>query len=374
MFQLLVSRKAIIFAVLVLFGAHSALDPAQAQRRSRVFEEPQPSPAILPAISDETARCSFAFHAELTPVRDGDARRMAAFDQLARVTEPGLTGKWLFWNKSSKAPQEDRVCVERTSRAGRGRCERWEVKPIDPAKITSPIPPGPNAEELAVLKVIDGFVSDKGATLEFGSNGRQFATLQRFTAEFSSYINQPQHPALCAGVPQMLDFHTTNLVGVSKRLTDVTTNAARAQILARTRIDAQAQLRTTIANAATSDPAAPSVAKPVSIPLLRPGLIATSELVLASVDGLLADEPLKALKSESNGLRQLAAARELLVTGTLPDAPMAMRAAAGASLRMIEAATYAQLQVARVKQVEQILVGPIDQVRKAHRAICTCGS
>lgn len=376
MTRLRVSYCLVKLALFVLLAASAAMDAAQAQRRQRV-EEP-PLLAILPSIADETARCSAAFYQELAPVRDANARQLAGFEQAARVVEPGMTGKWLFWNKAGKAAAPERVCAESSTKAGRERCVRWEIKPVDPIRVTSPAPPPPNPNELMVLKALDGFVTDKGAPLEFGTNGRQFATLQRFAAEFGSYIEQPRHPALCTGVPQMLDFHTANLAGVAKRLIDVTANARRAEQMALAGVNALVPLRAALATAAAaataSDPTTPSASagQPVAAPL--PQGTSTSAMVRAALAGLIAEEALQSLKSETSGPSLLLKARDLLATSLLPDAHPALRAAAGASLRMIEAAAYAALQVDRVKQFEGILLGPLAKVRDAHRATCTCGS
>jgi homoserine dehydrogenase len=52
----------------------------------------------------------------------------------------------------------------------------------------------------------------------------------------------------------------------------------------------------------------------------------------------------------------------------------ALRASAGAALRMIEAVAYSDLQMSRIKQFQGIFGGSINQIRSAHMAACTCGN
>ena len=189
---------------------------AVAQIRRRAQEPPPPPSEPIAEISAEAGKCSFAYHEVLSRIANGPAKRLAGFESEARLTEPGLTGKWLYWlktGKGAKIPTSEQICVEPSTKSGRQRCLRWETKPIDAVLVGAP----PSADELAVLRSLDGFVTDKGAALEFGSNGRQFVTLQRVAGEIVNYSAQPRHPALCNGVPEMMEFHTNNLAGVKKQ-------------------------------------------------------------------------------------------------------------------------------------------------------------
>ncbi len=136
---------------------------AAAQSRRRFQEPPPPPPQALPTISSEAGRCSFAFHDALVRINSGSVRELMMFDSLARVPEPGLTGRWLFWAKSGKggkAATTEQVCAETATKSGRERCVRWETRRIEAAIAGAQ----PTAEELAALRALDGFVDRPGGT------------------------------------------------------------------------------------------------------------------------------------------------------------------------------------------------------------------
>ncbi|MEQ1612147.1 MAG: hypothetical protein ABL904_05295, partial [Hyphomicrobiaceae bacterium] len=359
--------RMLLLAGVVLLSALGGDAFGQSRRRT---QEPPPPPEPLPEISGEAAKCSFAYHAALARIGDERARPLIGFENQARVAEPGLTGKWLYWIKTgrgAKPATSEQVCTETVIRSGRQRCTRWETRKIDAAIVSAQ----PSTEETAVLRSLEGFVTDKGAALEFGSNGRQFVTLQRVAAEVAGYSTQPRHPALCNGASEMLDFHATNLAGVKKRADDVAALAAKALGLARQRVTAAREQRMAWARAfnaalAASQAQPPAVetgetapkpmaaVAPVPVPRLGPIAVdaAPAKLILLALEGMLAPEQLKIIEGETGAIRRLQIARELTSASAMPDASPATQAAAGAALRMVEAAAYGELQAARLKQFQ----------------------
>lgn len=382
----LVAALSVAAAIMTLGGMAAE---GFAQSRRRAPEPPPPPSEPLPEISTVGASCSFAFHDVLSRVRDGRNRQLTRFDGLARVTEPGLPGRWLYWNKSAKtgkAATTEQVCAESTERSGRKRCLRWETRKLDPVVVGSQ----PTGEELAVLRSLDAFVTDRGAPLEFGSNGRQHATLQRFAVEIGAYVMQPRHPALCNGVPEMMDFHGNNIAGVKKRADDVAATAAKAAGLARSRVIASRDQRVAEAKAAAAAPPVPvpgqdatpiapaTTPAPAAAPRIPefaevPTGLAAARLLPLVLEGLLPAERISALTAEGGTIRQLQSARDLVSSEALPALNPATRAALGAALRMIEAAAYSEMQVGRLKQFSDLFLGTIEEIREGHRTHCTCG-
>lgn len=356
---------------------------ASAQLRRRPVEPP-PATQPIPEIADETAKCSHAYYAALAPVRDTSIKDLKNLDRLARVSEPGLIGKWLFWSKTgknaSRPPQPERVCVKNVTKSGRERCIEWEIKPVDAVKLAL-FAGQPTAEELTVLRALDAFVGDKGAPLEFGSNGRQYATLQRVAVELESYSTQPRNPALCNGVPEMMDFKASKLDGLKKRIDDVGKTVAKVRALARQRVIAARELRFNEQTAANQSSAsgdatnatAPSPVTPVSPLVALAPAISPAGLITAVFEGALAADKVNDLRSETNAFKLLQRARELMLPEASPDFSPASRAAIAAALRMIEAASYAELQVTRMHRFDRLFLGTIGQIREAHRVNCTCG-
>ncbi len=363
--------KALVAATLVAILAPSAA-AAQVRRRA---PEPPPAPVEpIREIADETAKCGFAFHASLERLRAGDVRQLSDIDRLARQPDPALSGRWLYWTKTNKgaaAPKPERVCAQSVTRNGRDRCTEWETKPVDPVKLAL-FASQPTADELTVLRALDAFVTDKGATLEFGSNGRQYATLQRVAVELQSYTSQPRHPALCNGVPEMMEFKAAKLEGLKKRIDDVGAVAAKARTQARQRVTAARELRAAEAKLKAASEAA---AVPTSVAVLLPlgADMTTTALVIAVLEGTIPADKSAELRGEPNALRALQRARELIAPDTTPDMTPAVRSSIASALRMIEAASYAEVQVARVQRFDRLFLGTISQIREAHRATCTCG-
>jgi hypothetical protein len=361
-------------------------DAASAQQRRKLEEPPSET---LPAISEETARCSFAYHAALSSIHDRDLKPLVAFDQMARVTDPSVPGRWTYWVKTGKgvkAPPPERVCAETATRAGRERCVRWETKPADPT-LAQFNAISPTADELTVLRALDAFVVDKGAALEFGPNGRQYATLQRVAAEIGSYGAQARHPALCNGVTEMMEFKFTKLVGLRKRFDDVAAVAAKALAMANKRVtaareqrDVDARATAAVASSKPSDGDATATAaesppsQPAKTPLLpMPPQADPMALIIALVDGILSPEQVAELKKQPSMPLMLTQTRELLTREPRPELTTAGRGAIGAALRMIEAAGYGRLQVARMQTFDRLFFGSINRILEAEKANCTCG-
>lgn len=357
---------------------------AQSRRRS---QEAAPPALPLPAISEAGARCSNAYHTDLDKLRSGRSSSLASFESSARIVDPEMPGKWMFWLKGGKKPASEQVCVEQAMRAGRQRCVRWDNRKLDAAIVGV----APSSEDLAVLRALDAFVTDRGAPLEFGSNGRQFVALQRFAIDMTSYLEQAPHPALCNGAIEMLDFLAAKIAGVQKRADDVAATAAKALALARQRVvwsrdQRMAESRAAVAAVAAADASrtgdgtaqpAGVTAMPAPPPPLTlapvPADAPLERLVLLAVEGLLPVDKLQLVESETDALKRLSKVRELISEQDLPGSTALARGAAGAALRMIEAAVYGRRQVARVAEFRELFVGTVDKISAAHRQDCTCG-
>lgn len=384
-------RTLLLFCVFATLLISVGQATAQSRRKQ---QDPPPLPEPLPTISTLDAKCSNPYHDALDRLRGEQIKQLTGFENQARATEPDVTGRWLFWVKaargSSRPPTSEQVCVEQTTKGGRQRCLRWETKLLDPALVGV----APTAEELGVLRALDGYVADKGAPLEFGSNGRQFVILQRFANDIDNYSMQPPHPALCNGVQEMMDFHAEKLAGVEKRATDVASTAARALALARKRVAAAREQRVAEARTAAAAVAAASAAGPPPDPLPKPSEVAAvaspvkvvpdlgpipddarpAALVTLALEGLLAPDQLKVLEAEPQPLRRLQRAREMVSAEPMSAASTAVRGGTGAALRMVEAAAYGEVQVARVGRMKDLFLGTIEKIRGAHRANCTCAN
>ena len=181
------------------------------------------------------------------------------------------------------------------------------------------------------------------------------------------------------GVPEMLEFKLSKIDGMKKRIDDVGKLAAKAHSLARQRVIATRDLRVAEeiaaaqpkpADTASGAPTSPRVAASPAVQI--PAAIDQTALLATLLDGLVPADKLSDLRQEPTIWRTLQRARDLLAPEVTPALSPGMRASTVAALRMIEAASYGDLQVALVQRFDRLFFGTISQIRDAHHATCTC--
>jgi hypothetical protein len=356
---------AAVTATVALFPAVAA-----AQRKAK----PEPRPPLDASFPPAIARCGAAYGDALA----GQVRAQLAA-QIVRAAEavavPGADwpGRWLHQEPTSKqtkadalaaaeAKTQERICKERQKRAGRVRCVEWEaaavaapVAPpavVDPPVVVvkpAPVPP-PVDEEARDLKLLAGFVAAKGQLVEFGRNGRLEGLVKRVQGDLSAYTGQPPHPALCNGVPEMLEFHAERMEPVQTRLTAIAVLAARTRALAEARVAA-----------AISAGPAETRGKPLAI-------------LVAALEQLMLPQG-AALATAAPQTAPLAQLRRLLAASRIEPwavQPVDTQVAASLALRALEAGVYAEQQQLRAAAVERAVFGAIRSISDAHRAHCAC--
>lgn len=355
----------------------------------------------LPAAAQS---CAVDYRKALDGVRDKRAEPLAALVRNIRAADPQLSGKWLFSAAlfdASRKPKTERVCAETTElRGGRSKCVRYETRTIPRADEPAIVSPS-SAEETKDLKALAQFVEGKGAVPELGSNGRFGFLFQRLAQDLRSYLTQEPHPALCAGGADLTEFYDTQLAPLKRRQAETTDLAKRTRAAAIARVTAihkaeaaayekaVAPARNAAAASQSATPAAAvpaagnaaAIAAPVSPPAPSPppadydgkSLIG---LIEAAVRPLATDTQKSAVASATSPVAALAAARTAVIASQQPTADKsvdpAVRDAAGHALRMLEAATYADLIRARYVDVEATLFTANADIRAAHKASCTC--
>ena len=352
-------------------------DMAFAQSRSGQRQAKIPPVPLDASFPSAVAQCGMAFGnmltANVSPALSADLARTAAAINAVTVPWPG---RWLASDPTGKQAKADalaaaeartqqRICTERTKRSGRVSCAKWQdaqppasppdaptLADIKPAPVPAPVPAAvlpPVGDELRDLKLLSGFVAAKGQLIEFGRNGRLEGLMKRSTADLVAYVSQPAHPALCNGVPEMLEFHIDRMEPVQSRLNAVAELAARTRDRAERRVAAALKL-----------PESETRGKPLS------GLVnALGQLMLptdvARDNAKLADVWVQ--------LRRLVDAGK-----SLPwiAEPPETQVAAVQAVRALEAAFYADAQKARAATVDRSTFGTMAQIRDAHTAQCTC--
>jgi hypothetical protein len=364
-----VSVKQRLSGAGVLGALVIACMPAAAQAQRKAKEPPPPLDASIPPA---VARCGIAYgnalSAQVRPAMIADLSRAA--DAISAPSS-AWPGRWFSADPTGKQAKADalaaaeartqqRICTERTKRAGRVACAKWQdAQPVTPPPATAdappvvelkpaPVPP-PADDELRDLKLLNGFVAAKGQLIEFGRNGRLESLMKRTTGDLAAYASQPAHPALCNGVPEMLDFHVERMETVQTRLAAISDLAARTRSLAERRVASAIKL----ADADTRG-------NPLA------GLVRAVGQLMLPVDAARTNA------TQTDLLGQLRRLGEAAKSAPWIAEPVETQVAAAQALRALEAAFYADSQKSRGAAVEQTIFGAVTRISDAHKAHCTC--
>ncbi|MFM2421982.1 MAG: hypothetical protein RL291_512, partial [Pseudomonadota bacterium] len=314
---------------------------------------------------------------------------MDATRSIVRTPDKGLPGRWLMTparviNPKAKPPVAERVCAEEAERNGRKRCVRFTNKPASLADVDFEPRLAPPAEDVALFKIVTDFVEGRGVPPELGPNGRHALVYQRLLNEMSAYVVQPAHPALCNGVPYMLDFYAKELAALRTRIKTVEGQRQRFNDALSQRVTA---LRASNPAAAASGDITPETA------------IAEAARLLVNKEGA------ERIDGFSGGLARLQAAKILIIETQRKSAatPVAKPASTGDTpaasetsapspqadeppkitpetfalavrvLRVAEAGLYARLYAERLQTISDRMDQLLDGLRKNHAAHCLCG-
>lgn len=303
--------------------------------------------------------CSIDYHAALAGERDVALLVLAPANKQLRLADPQLPGRWLFPEPARhvRPPGEtaDRLCAEPIVRAGRTRCARWAAPDAEM------VPEEPDDAELRNLRPkLDGVVTGKGVPAEFGKNGRYDWLVRRVASDLRTYMNQPAHPEMCAGVPEMLDFFVGNLAGLRRRAAEVTEIADAALALARARVNEEALPS---GGTSTGTHASDPVSQATSDERIRE-LVSHAQKLMAAGAGA---RPIAMLAAEPGPAALITQLQEHLLAAGTPVSTGVARA-----FRAVETAAYALLLQERHKGIDTALFGAIGTVRNAHRDHCAC--
>ena len=361
-------RSGICLLLLALLPVPpSALAQSGSPSGQRKAKAPPPLDANFPPA---VVQCGTAYGNELAAnVRPAIATDLSRAADAIGGPNPAWPGRWVTTDPTrrqakadalaaAEAKTQQRICTERTKRAGRVACAKWQLPapPSDALPVVpqvaiakpAPVPPAVD-DELRDLKLLGGFVAAKGQLIEFGRNGRLEGLIKRSTGDLAAYVGQPAHPALCNGVPEMLEFHVDRTEAVQTRLAAIADLAARTRALAELRVAAAIKL----ADAETRG-------KPLA--------------ALASAVGqlmLLADAA-RINATQADLLVQLRRLTEAARTSPWTAEPAETQVAAALALRALEAAFYAERQKSRAAAVDLTISGAIARISDAHKAHCTC--
>ena len=326
-------------------------------------------PAAI-AQSAEPASCATAYFTALGDLRTAKGDDLANAVSNLRASDAALPGRWLYAQTlfpkpgAKRVAEPERPCLEKVRAAGRTRCVRYDEAVPTPMPTELMIGPAPNAEELRTLKALNDLVEGRGAVPEVGNNGRYTWLAQRATGDLKTYISQPSHPALCAGGNEVAEFYGSTLRQLQKRIDEVADLAKKARTLALARVSEAL----TAANGSAPPPAAPAPTASLN------------ELIALTVKAAAPQATTVELEAERTTLGALQRAKPLLIEAQVAaqkgDDP-AVRdriLAAGRAVRMLEAAAYGEIYVARYRKFAGAVLSLPQEIQQAHKRTCTCAN
>jgi hypothetical protein len=377
-------------------------------------------------------QCSAAYYQALEPVRTGRGVALSGLHRALRSPDAELPGRWqfahqLFSKAKSPPPKLERVCVDQRDINGKARCFKFETKPATPppTEITFKLPHTP--EELRLLRTIHDVVEAKGALPDVGNNGKFNFLVQRVAQDLRLYALQAEHPAMCAGSAEVLEFYGAQLAPlkrridevalISKQLKELASNRVRQVALAEMKVydktiaeaskvafdaarvmaEAAAKSAATVLppkldpNGTTAPPSTAPAAAAITLPNLaapkplpaKPDTAAKLEdFAVVSITALISEALRPVLPAavvteiglQTTPLATLQKARLALIdpATTIDQVPLDVREAAFMALRLIEARVYAERYVTRYADLDAAMFGALADVRAAQAKACIC--
>ncbi|MEL6373113.1 MAG: hypothetical protein AAFR04_04030, partial [Pseudomonadota bacterium] len=188
------------------------------------------------ALSWPLATCALDYHRALQGVLNTRGPNFQPIQQLLRSTDRRLPGRWMFYNPRdfrAKSRRSRFRCAKSRRRRGRWRCVKWvRRKGPTPRKREGK----PTKEERALIKLVDGYVKQRGFAVEFSTRGRYYWTPIRVAADLRNYLGQGAHPALCTGAPEFVRHFKVNTGSLRRRMREVRDAATSARQIAMARV------------------------------------------------------------------------------------------------------------------------------------------
>lgn len=342
----------------VLVGLGLCLSqPGVAQQPSTDTATAPPTVAPIISSADRTSRgddCSRAYHVALNDV--GQRHVAVAREALgaARRAETGTTGRWLFGPSARHDDTRARTSAVLTPKPGLARTE------------------------LALYRQADPWVKSQGRMAQLQASTPLGGVVSRMTRDLRAYTEQPPHPALCAGAPEMLE-HLARLVAYVERQTSTwpaTTGIGLA--LVRSRVAALkvpgegAPLAYVTASTGpvvigTAAGAALGDGQPSSERSLNELIADTARIALSAQDAEVVARqatPLAALQQFHMARRQH---RDVPL-------PAVVRAALDETLGLLEATAYLARSGELVTRMRDGLSGGLAAIKAAHARHCVCAT
>lgn len=336
--------------------------PARADtpaRPPRAVEAKPKTPAVEPPAEKVSAvavptqapdSCAKAYHQALAATGAEKAEHLDLMLRIVRTGDDALPGEWRHTSRlEAAAPRRATDKLER----------------LDAASL-----PG---EEASVQSLVADFVRARGSVPELTGKGRHAWAAQKVVADLKTYVSQPLSFAVCTGAVEYMDFLSSNLTQLRKRIDEVAGAAARGRKIVEARLTLLREAPRQVASTETPVITGSLPSPPAGGALLDKPELQVAQLVADAARELLAPEALATVLGEKrplDAIGKLAAALDGEAGKALSDARLTAGKRVVAAL---EIALYAELMQLNYAEVEGAVFSTIGAVRGAHKAHCTCG-
>lgn len=163
----------------------------------------------LNELPSSAQNCPQRFHAAVQWIR---AKRVANINDIIKpisARDKSLPGRWLF--PLGKVKMRRQCLRYKVYYSGRRKCLKWSK----PQKVTGAA--FLSEGEQRFVRAAATYVSSRGQDPKLKPRSPSYWVINRVARDLKIYTSQPAHPAICTGVPRMLDYFEGNLGKVRKQ-------------------------------------------------------------------------------------------------------------------------------------------------------------
>jgi hypothetical protein len=357
--------------------------------------------------------CAGNYHDQLASISQAKTTLITSVIDQALAADESLPGAWLFARPApislavaAEQPPKGSRCLDWSNRTdyvtGKKfrRCKKWKGATAPAAgDLAASENQSTPVTEAEVIELADEFVKSRLSINAFERKKVLRYDSYELLSSLRVYMDQPYHPALCTGVPDMLDYFVTNTDALNASIARMDRAADAAASFANERVDrlegegltserrnsgSEGAVTQTAAaslkDAAGFIPAAAAADSSYARSRLTAALDRIAHFVLTPADA-------KLVAGEAEPLVALARLKTLIevvpVTSTADDAAPAAdtgsallaerREQAAPALSMIEAAAYLAAVRERFMGFKVAGYDTVDAIRSAHAQTCSCG-
>lgn len=316
-------------------------------------------------LSDDEAfagmNCSERFYSVMQRVKAERVARIKDIIKPITSYDKSLPGKWMF---AMGRARKRTVCVRyKRYYSGRRKCIKRAVrysKPQGGAFLSE-------AEE-SYITAARKLVAARGRDPMVKPRSASYWVINRVATDLGRFTGQPLHPAICTGVPRMVDYFDGNLTKIKKHVAKVHEQAAAGEALLKARVlHLEGQLTSDEA-AEDFDDMRPRIIwqGPVNVDESRPFIT-----LIRITEAVFGFEAARLVELESGFIPALARVKKMFA-GKRSRFPGGSAEAFGGTMALLEASYYIRRSDGLYEGLSTHLFGSLGELRRAYERHCGC--